>query len=86
MSTREQLLCDGVPAEFLDEVERFAPLDRWEFWFESGEWLTRVACPKCGASSDCKMDAVDDFWCDDVECGYDYVDDNEGMKPLPGSR
>lgn len=51
-----------------------------------GEFLTRVRCPKCGLESTYALDVVTDFHCDDDQaCGYDYLEDDEGLKPLPGS-
>jgi len=53
---------------------------------EPGHFITRVRCPKCGLESTYDLDAVTDFHCDDdSDCGYDFVDGAEGLKPLPGS-
>lgn len=53
---------------------------------EPGTFLTRVKCPKCGCEGTYHLDAVTDFHCeDDQDCGYDYLEDDEGLKPLPGN-
>jgi len=51
-----------------------------------GDFMTRVRCPKCGSEATYSLDAVTDFHCDDEDdCGYDFVDDAQGLVPLPGS-
>jgi hypothetical protein len=52
---------------------------------ETGVFLTRVRCPRCGMDETYRLDAVTDF-CHDDGSGicFDYIDDEEGLKPTPG--
>lgn len=85
---REYLLSEGVSANTIDDLESMFSLSAvvYSIHWTKDELISptiTLACPKCGATQNYNLDAVTDFFCpDDSECGYDYAEDSEELKPL----
>ncbi len=52
---------------------------------EPGHFVTRLRCPLCGEQGTYVLNAVDDFHCDDEDCGFDVYDNEAGLVPQPGT-
>lgn len=89
-ASRAKWLAEGVPGDELDLLASLAPLSSWDLQWErygsdteSGEFLTVLRCPNCGSEILYRLNAVDDFYCDD--CDFDVHDDDAGRQPTPGT-
>lgn len=81
----------GVSAANLDLFASMAPLSSWDIQWESHDaglskyFLTRLRCPRCGLEGMYHLNAVDDFNCDDEDCGFDVHDNDAGLQPSQGT-
>jgi hypothetical protein len=74
---------DIVWESTLSEAEKRATPPE-EQGLETGVFLTRVECPRCGTSVTYHLNAVTDFYHDDGEPCFDYQSDEEALVPRPG--
>jgi len=89
-AARNKWRSEGVPGDELDLLATLAPLSsrdlQWEMHgrdAESGEFLMVLRCPNCGSEIRYRLNAVDDFYCDD--CDFDVHNDEIGRQPAAGT-